>query len=192
MVRKKSYFMELVLYKGRPADCSGRLEKEIRTYDLLDALGLEYWRTDHAFLRADTMEDCMVIDDCLGATVCKNLFLCNRQKTNFYLLLMPADKPFRTKEITSQLGCARLSFASEDAMEQLLQLTPGSATIFGLMHDTENRVQLLVDRDLLEEATFGCHPCINTSTIRMQTGDVFDKLTTALHHPYTIVTLKGE
>lgn len=192
MVRKKGYFMELVLYKGRPADCSGRLEKEIRTYDLLDALGLEYWRTDHAFLRADTMEDCMVIDDCLGATVCKNLFLCNRQKTNFYLLLMPADKPFRTKEITSQLGCARLSFASEDAMEQLLQLTPGSATIFGLMHDTENRVQLLVDRDLLEEATFGCHPCINTSTIRMQTGDVFDKLTTALHHPYTIVTLKGE
>ena len=192
MVRKKGYFMELVLYKGRPVDCTGRLEKEIRTYDLLDALGLEYWRTDHAFLRADTMEDCMVIDDCLGATVCKNLFLCNRQKTNFYLLLMPADKPFRTKEITSQLGCARLSFASEDAMEQLLQLTPGSATIFGLMHDTENRVQLLVDRDLLEEATFGCHPCINTSTIRMQTGDVFDKLTTALHHPYTIVTLKGE
>lgn len=192
MVRKKGYFMELVLYKGRPADCTGRLEKEIRTYDLLDALGLEYWRTDHAFLRADTMEDCMVIDDCLGATVCKNLFLCNRQKTNFYLLLMPADKPFRTKEITSQLGCARLSFASEDAMEQLLQLTPGSATIFGLMHDTENRVQLLVDRDLLGEATFGCHPCINTSTIRMQTGDVFDKLTTALHHPYTIVTLKGE
>lgn len=192
MVRKKGYFMELVLYKGRPADCTGRLEKEIRTYDLLDALGLEYWRTDHAFLRADTMEDCMVIDDCLGATVCKNLFLCNRQKTNFYLLLMPADKPFRTKEITSQLGCARLSFASEDAMEQLLQLTPGSATIFGLMHDTENRVQLLVDRDLLGEATFGCHPCINTSTIRMQTSDVFDKLTTALHHPYTIVTLKGE
>lgn len=184
--------LKLELYKGRPADCTGRLEKEIRTYDLLDALGLEYWRTDHAFLRADTMEDCMVIDDCLGATVCKNLFLCNRQKTNFYLLLMPADKPFRTKEITSQLGCARLSFASEDAMEQLLQLTPGSATIFGLMHDTENRVQLLVDRDLLGEATFGCHPCINTSTIRMQTGDVFDKLTTALHHPYTIVTLKGE
>ena len=138
------------------------------------------------------MEACESISAALQTPVCKNLFLCNRQKTNFYLLLMPADKPFRTKEITSQLGCARLSFASEDAMEQLLQLTPGSATIFGLMHDTENRVQLLVDRDLLGEATFGCHPCINTSTIRMQTGDVFDKLTTALHHPYTIVTLKGE
>lgn len=183
---------ELQLYEGRPADCTGRLEKEVRTYDLLDKLGIQFWRTDHGWMKADTMEDCHVIDACLNATVCKNLFLCNRQKTNFYLLLMPADKPFRTKEITSQLGCARLSFASEDAMEQLLQLTPGSATIFGLMHDTENRVQLLVDRDLLEEATFGCHPCINTSTIRMQTGDVFDKLTTALHHPYTIVTLKGE
>ena len=164
--------------------------QELRCYDLLDRLGVPYERVDHA--PAMTMEVCEEIDRVLNAVICKNLFLCNRQKTNFYLLLMPADKPFRTKEITSQLGCARLSFASEDAMEQLLQLTPGSATIFGLMHDTENRVQLLVDRDLLGEATFGCHPCINTSTIRMQTSDVFDKLTTALHHPYTIVTLKGE
>ena len=178
------------LYQGRPADRTGRLDREIACYDLLDALGISYTRADHD--AADTIADCDVVSEALGVSICKNLFLCNRQKTNFYLLLMPADKPFRTKEITSQLGCARLSFASEDAMEQLLQLTPGSATIFGLMHDTENRVQLLVDRDLLEEATFGCHPCINTSTIRMQTGDVFDKLTTALHHPYTIVTLKGE
>ena len=182
--------MELKLENGRPADTTGRLEKEIRTYDFLDALQVPYQRIDHETLM--TIEACKDVDKVLDAVICKNLFLCNRQETNFYLLLMPADKPFRTKEITSQLGCARLSFASEDAMEQLLQLTPGSATIFGLMHDTENRVQLLVDRDLLEEATFGCHPCINTSTIRMQTGDVFDKLTTVLHHPYTIVTLKGE
>ena len=131
MVRKKGYFMELVLYKGRPADCTGRLEKEIRTYDLLDALGLEYWRTDHAFLRADTMEDCMVIDDCLGATVCKNLFLCNRQKTNFYLLMMPGDKPFKTKELSHQLGISRLSFASPEDMEQYLDCTPGSSSVMG-------------------------------------------------------------
>ena len=180
----------MTIENGRPADESGRLPKEIAVYNLLERLDIPFARADHA--AAFTMEACESISAALQTPVCKNLFLCNRQKTNFYLLLMPADKPFRTKEITSQLGCARLSFASEDAMEQLLQLTPGSATIFGLMHDTENRVQLLVDRDLLEEATFGCHPCINTSTIRMQTGDVFDKLTTALHHPYTIVTLKGE
>ena len=145
MVRKKGYFMELVLYKGRPADCTGRLEKEIRTYDLLDALGLEYWRTDHAFLRADTMEDCMVIDDCLGATVCKNLFLCNRQKTNFYLLMMPGDKPFKTKELSHQLGISRLSFASPEDMEQYLDCTPGSSSVMGLANDKENKVQLLMD-----------------------------------------------
>ena len=172
------------------APAEGRAAVELETFALLDRLRIPYAWVAHE--TADTIADCDVVSEVLGISICKNLFLCNRQKTNFYLLLMPADKPFRTKEITSQLGCARLSFASEDAMEQLLQLTPGSATIFGLMHDTENRVQLLVDRDLLEEATFGCHPCINTSTIRMQTGDVFDKLTTALHHPYTIVTLKGE
>lgn len=172
------------------APAEGRAAVELETFALLDRLHIPYAWVAHE--TADTIADCDVVSEVLGISICKNLFLCNRQKTNFYLLLMPADKPFRTKEITSQLGCARLSFASEDAMEQLLQLTPGSATIFGLMHDTENRVQFLVDRDLLEEATFGCHPCINTSTIRMQTGDVFDKLTTALHHPYTIVTLKGE
>ena len=175
-------------YTTRPTD--DRIPQEFAIYDRLEELSIPFVRVDHD--HADTIEFCQEVEAVLGSKICKNLFLCNRQETNFYLLLMPADKPFRTKEITSQLGCARLSFASEDAMEQLLQLTPGSATIFGLMHDTENRVQLLVDRDLLEEATFGCHPCINTSTIRMQTGDVFDKLTTALHHPYTIVTLKGE
>ena len=191
------------IQNGRPADESGRLPKEIAVYNLLERLDIPFARADHA--AAFTMEACESISAALQTPVCKNLFLCNRQKTNFYLLLMPADKPFRTKEITSQLGCARLSFASEDAMEQLLQLTPGSATIFGLMHDTENRVQLLVDRDLLGEATFGCHPCINTTqtygnvtAVRIicdntsSSSDVFDKLTTALHHPYTIVTLKGE
>lgn len=180
----------MTIENGRPADESDRLPKEIAVYDLLEQLGIPFVRADHA--AAFTMDACESVSVALQTPICKNLFLCNRQKTNFYLLLMPGDKPFRTKEITSQLGCARLSFASEEALEQLLQLTPGSATIFGLMHDTENRVQLLVDCDLLKAFTFGCHPCINTSTLRMQTIDVFDKLTNALHHPYTLVTLKGE
>lgn len=178
------------LQNGRPADTTGRLEKELRCYDLLDRLGVPYERVDHA--PAMTMEVCQEIDRVLNAVICKNLFLCNRQKTSFYLLLMPGDKPFHTKEITSQLGCARLSFAKEEALEQLLHLTPGSATIFGLMYDTENQVQLVVDQELLREPYFGCHPCINTSTVRMQTSDVFDKLTNALHHTYVTVTLKGE
>lgn len=174
----------------RPADCSGRPEKECAVYDLLERLDIPFTRADHP--AAFTMEECEAVSQALHTPICKNLFLCNRQKTAFYLLLLPASKPFRTKEITAQLGCARLSFAGEEQLASLLHLTPGSATIFGLQYDTENRVQLVVDRDLLDEAYFGCHPCINTSTIRLKTNDVFDRLTHALHHDYTLVTLKGE
>lgn len=180
----------MTIETGRPADCSGRPEKECAVYDLLERLDIPFTRADHP--AAFTMEECEAVSQALHTPICKNLFLCNRQKTAFYLLLLPASKPFRTKEITAQLECARLSFAGEEQLASLLHLTPGSATIFGLQYDTENRVQLVVDRDLLDEAYFGCHPCINTSTIRMRTSDVFDRLTHALHHDYTLVTLKGE
>lgn len=180
----------MTIETGRPADCSGRLEKECAVYDLLEQLNIPFTRADHP--AAFTMEECEAVSQALHTPICKNLFLCNRQKTAFYLLLLPASKPFRTKEITAQLECARLSFAGEEQLASLLHLTPGSATIFGLQYDTENRVQLVVDRDLLDEAYFGCHPCINTSTIRMRTSNVFDRLTHALHHDYTLVTLKGE
>ncbi len=180
----------MTIETGRPADCSGRPEKEGAVYDLLERLNIPFTRADHP--AAFTMEECEAVSQALHTPICKNLFLCNRQKTAFYLLLLPASKPFRTKEITAQLGCARLSFAGEEQLASLLHLTPGSATIFGLQYDTENRVQLVVDRDLLDEAYFGCHPCINTSTIRLKTSDVFDRLTHALHHDYTLVTLKGE
>lgn len=175
--------------KGRPADCAGRLKKEVKAYDLLDSLEIAYDRIDHE--AAFTMEICEKIDKVLGARICKNLFLCNRQKTDFYLLLMPADKPFKTKEITKQLGCARLSFADGVSMEQYLNLTPGSASILGLMYDSENKVRFVVDEDLLQEEYFGCHPCINTSSIRMKTEDVFGKLVPALHHEMTVVKLEG-
>lgn len=180
----------MTIETGRPADCSGRLEKECAVYELLEQLDIPFTRADHP--AAFTMEECEAVSQALHTPICKNLFLCNRQKTAFYLLLLPASKPFRTKEITAQLGCARLSFAGEEQLASLLHLTPGSATIFGLQYDTENRVQLVVDRDLLDEAFFGCHPCINTSTIRLSTSDVFNRLTHALHHDYTLVTLKGE
>lgn len=181
--------MELTLYKGRPHDCTGRLEKEVRTYDLLDKLGMEYWRTDHAFMKADTMEDCKVIDDCLGATVCKNLFLCNRQKTNFYLLCMPPHKAFHTKDLSHQIGSARLSFAPEEQLWDLLHCTPGSATILGLMNDDENRVQLLIDKETYEAEYFSCHPCLCTSTIKLKTSDVKNMLLPKVHHEPIVVEL---
>ena len=187
MVRKKSYFMELVLYRGRPADCTGRLEKEIRTYDFLDGLGVKYDRVDHG--PAMTMEDCKEADEILQATICKNLFLCNRQKTAFYLLMIPDTKVFHTKDLSAQIGSARLSFASPEYMEEFLDITPGSVSVMGLMNDKERRVQLLIDEDVLGGEYIGCHPCINTSSIRLKTKDLVEKVIPAMNHPFMKVKL---
>lgn len=175
------------LQKGRPSDETGRLEKEIRTYDLLDRLGVAYERVDHE--PAMTMEVCQAIDEVLQATICKNLFLCNRQETAFYLLMMLDDKPFRTKDLSAQIGSARLSFAKPEYMEQFLDITPGSVSVMGLMNDKEKRVQLLIDEDVLNSEYVGCHPCINTSSIRLLTKDLVDEVIPAMEHAYIKVKL---
>ena len=177
--------MELV--KGRPADCTGRLDKEIRCYDLLDSLGIEYQRIDHD--AANTMEVCRSIDIVLEATICKNLLLCNRQCTAFYLLMMPGDKVFKTKDLSAQIGSSRLSFASGEYMEQLLDITPGSLSVLGLMNDKEIKVQLLMDEDVLKGEYIGMHPCINTSSLRMKTKDLMETVIPAMGHEPKIVTL---
>ena len=177
----------LTLFQGRPADCTGRLEKEIRCYDLLDSLNIPYQRIDHE--AAMTMEACAAIDEALEATICKNLLLCNRQCTDFYLLLIPGDKVFKTKDLSAQIGSSRLSFASAEYMEQYLDITPGSVSILGLMNDKENHVQLLIDEDVLKGEYLGCHPCINTSSLRLRTVDVVEKLIPAMGHPMRTVTL---
>ncbi len=174
-------------YVGRPAELEGRLEKERRVYDLLDSLGIEYTRVDHD--HADTMEICAAIEDSLGAPICKNLMLCNRQCTAFYLLMMPAGKNFRTSVLSKEIGSARLSFAAPEYMEKFLDITPGSLSILGLMNDREQRVQLLIDEEILQDAYIGCHPCINTSSLRLRTADVMNVLIPALGHAPTIVKL---
>jgi len=180
--------MELKLVKGRPATNAGRLEKEIRTYDLLDSLGIEYERVDHE--EANTMEACLAIDEVLApAVICKNLFLCNAQKTKFYLLMIREDKKFLTKDISKQINSARLSFGPAEYMEQFLDITPGSVSVLGLMNDKENNVTLLVDEDVLKAEYFGCHPCINTSSLRLKIADVFGPFLQAVHHEYTVVKL---
>lgn len=177
--------MELV--NGRPASDDGRLEREIKVYDLLDSLKIPFQRTDHE--PADTMEACNRIDKILETIICKNLFLCNRQKTEFYLLMMPGDKPFKTKDITKQIGCARLSFADSEYMEEFLHIKPGAVSIMGLMNDTQNRVQLLIDKPVIEADTIGCHPCVNTSSLKLKTKDVFDIFLPAVHHTPIIVDM---
>ena len=177
--------MELLC--GRPASAEGRLAKEMRVYDLLDRLGIAYERTDHE--PAMTMDDCMEIDRILDILICKNLFLCNRQKTKFYLLMMPGDKAFKTRDLSPLIGSSRLSFAGAEDMEKYLDITPGSVSVMGLMNDTENRVQLLVDKPVVENPLFGCHPCVNTSSLRLRTRDVFDVFLPAVHHDAIIVDL---
>ena len=172
---------------GRPESCENRLPKEIRVYDFLDDLGIEYARVDHE--HADTMEVCAEIEKVLGSGICKNLFLCNRQETAFYLLMMPADKPFKTKDLSAQIGSSRLSFASPENMEKYLDITPGSVSVLGLMNDTDKAVKLLIDEDLLKEETVGCHPCINTSSLGIKSADLFGKVIPALAHEVQNVKL---
>ena len=180
--------MELV--SGRPEHMEGRLPREVRTYDLLDELGLEYMRTDHE--AANTMEACNEIDKILGVIICKNLFLCNRQKTAFYLLMMPGDKKFKTKELSAQINSARLSFAEAEDMLKYLDIEPGSVSIMGLMNDKGQAVKLLIDEDVLEGEFIGCHPCVCTSSLKIKTEDIIKKFLPATGHEYQTVHLVGE
>lgn len=173
-------------YKGRPSD-SNREEKELRVYDLLDSLGIEYVRTDHA--HADTMEDCIEVDKALGVSMCKNLFLCNRQSTKFYLLMMPGNKPFRTRDLSSQLASNRISFANEKYMEEYLDIKPGAVSVMGLMNDKEKHVQLVIDEDILKDEALGCHPCVNTSSLSIRIDDLLNKFLPAVDHDYIVVKL---
>ena len=177
----------MILEQGRPADWAQRLPKEIRCYDLLDALGVSYQRIDHE--PAMTMEACAAIDQALEATICKNLLLCNRQCTQFYLLMIPGDKVFRTSALSKQIGSSRLSFAAPEYMERFLDITPGSVSVLGLMNDRENHVQLLIDEDVAKGEFFGCHPCINTASLRIATRDLFGKIIPAMGHEPRFVTL---
>lgn len=173
------------LQNGRPENTIDRLEKEIRVYDLLDSLGVEYQRVDHE--AAMTMDVCEEIDRVLDATICKNLFLCNRQETVFYLLMIKGDKKFKTKDLSAQIHSARLSFAKETYMEEFLDITPGSVSVLGLMNDKEGKVKLLVDEDVLHEEYIGCHPCMNTSSLRIRTKDMMERIIPAMAHQPQIV-----
>lgn len=178
--------IDRTVYTVRP-EPYGRLDKENKTYDVLERLEIPFLRLDHE--AAATIEDCHEVDQLLQIQICKNLFLCNAQKTKFYLLMLSGDKKFKTKDLSAQIGSARLSFASEKYMERYLDLTPGSVSVMGLINDTSKQVQLLIDQDLLKEEYLGCHPCINTSSIRIKTSDIINKFLPYVQHEPIIVEL---
>ena len=179
--------MKMELRTGRPEDISGRLEREIKVYELLEKLGIEYQQVDHE--AANTMEACEEVDKILGVQMCKNLFLCNRQKTNFYLLLMPGDKPFKTKDLSKQINSARLSFAEPEFMEEFLDIKPGAVSVMGLMNDSEKQVQLLIDKPVAEEEYIGCHPCVNTSSVKLKIKDLLEVFLPDVKHEPIMVEL---
>lgn len=179
------------LYNGRPtSDNDTRCPAETAVYDFLDRVGVEYVTLCHP--AAFTMEECEAVRREIDAPVFKNLFLTNRQQTDFYLLMIPADKPFKTKYLSSQLGCARLSFASAEKMEELLHIHPGAVSPMGLIHDKERRVRLIIDRDLEKVGRYACHPCVNTASVALSLSDLLEKVIPATGHTYTWVTLLPE
>lgn len=179
--------MRIEMNEGRPLITEGRSEAEIRVYDFLDSLGIKYSRADHE--PAMTMEVCRDIDEVLDAVICKNLFLCNRQQTSFYLLMIPENKIFKTKDLSAQISSSRLSFADSAHMLEYLGVTPGSVSVMGLMNDKNGKVRLLIDRDVLNSEYIGCHPCVNTSSLRIKTSDLIEKIIPAMRHTYTAVDL---
>lgn len=181
-------YVDKTVYKGKPGD--KRENNEMRCYDVLDRLSIEYYRADHE--HADTIEECIEIEGVLGHGICKNLFLSNRQKTEFYLLMMPGTKPFKTKELSKQLGCARLSFADAEAMESCLDIKPGSVSVLGIMNDTDKKVHLIMDREIFEDEYICCHPCRNTSTLKIKTKDIIDSFVPYTEHDITVVDLAWE
>lgn len=177
----------LQLVSGAPADVAWRRERELAVYALLERLGIPFERTDHR--EANTMEACQAVDKALDAVICKNLFLCNQQRTRFYLLMLPGGKKFKTKDLSKQINSSRLSFAEAVHMERLLHISPGSVSVMGLMNDTENQVQLLMDKEILKGERLGCHPCVNTSSIRLALTDLLEKFLPAVHHAPVFVEL---
>ena len=178
--------MELV--EGRPQD--KRIDKEERVYDLLDQLNIDYQRIDHE--EANTMEICLEIEKTLKSTICKNLFLVNSNNRQYYLLMLKENKKFKTKMISKQINSSRLSFGSDEKMLEYLDITPGSVSLLGLMNDHDFKVQLLMDKDLLQDEYLGCHPCINTSSLRIKMKDVFEKIIPSLHHEPIFVEVYNE
>lgn len=179
-------YIDKTLYSNRP-EPEGRLEKEMKAYELLEKLGIRFERVDHG--EASTIENLKNVEEVLGISICKNLFLCNGSKTRFYLLLMPGEKKFLTKNLSKQIGSSRLSFAGDEHMMDFLNITPGSVSVLGLMNDKQHSVSLIIDKETAEQEYLGCHPLINTSTLKIKTADVLDVFLPYTGHDYKVVEL---
>lgn len=167
-----------------------RIKLELDCYDLLNKLHINFDSIDHeAIFDAEKLK---IVREILQVEVCKNLFLCNHQETKFYLLIMPYDKPFKTKELSHQINSSRLSFATPANLEKYLKVSPGSVNLLSLMYDKDNNVKLLIDEDLLKREYLGLHPNINTTSLKIKTSDILEKVLPSINHSPNIVKLIGK
>lgn len=163
------------------------MEIKDKVIEILKENNIDFEVFNHeAFVSMDQYE---VIEGKIGCKIPKNLFLCNRQETVFYLLIMPGDKIFKTKDISAQINSSRLSFGNKDYLNKLLSCYKGSTSVLGLLFDKENRVNLLIDEDILKEEYLGFHPCDNNFTIKIKKEDLISKIIPLTKHDYKIVNL---
>lgn len=173
----------ITVRNGRPTD--KRDDTEENVYDILDFLDIDFIRADHS--PADTIDSCSEIEKIIDAPICKNLFLTNKKNDTYCLLLMPGNKKYKASKVSHQLGTSRLSFASGEDLMRYLGISPGSVSIMGLINDKINAVTLAIDAEILENEFFGCHPCKNTSTIKIKTSDMIDKFIPYTKHEIKII-----
>lgn len=162
-------------------------EREKRTYEFLDNLGVPYEKYEHEAIM--TIEAAKELDKKMGLEICKNLFLSTRHSTEFYLLLMVGSKKFNTGKVSKQINVPRMTFAGDDYMLEYLDIRPGSVSPLGLMNDKGNNVNLLIDEDVLNMEKIAVHPCVNTATLVINTKDLIEKILPACGHSYTKVTV---
>lgn len=172
-------------YRGKPKDLDKRQEKERKCYEFLEKIGLDYEVVDHE--EASDMDKCLEIETVLGVKICKNIMLCNRQETRFFIFMMPGDKKYVTKDVSKKIGMSRLSFAKEEHLKDYLNVTPGSVSVLGLLNDIDNRVELVIDRDVIGQNHIRCHPCVNTSTLKIKTDDFLTRIIPALNKEALII-----
>lgn len=156
-------------------------------YDTLNELNIPFQKIDNEAITS--MEECEDVENALGVEIRKSIFLCNRTKSEFYLLVMPSKKRFNTKMFSEKVVCSRTSFASTEHLKSVLGLTPGSITIMGLVNDRSHTVQLVIDSEIVNEEWFGCNAGLNTSHIKLKTRDLLDIFLKHTGHKPIVVKL---
>jgi Ala-tRNA(Pro) deacylase len=178
------FFVSEIMKKA-PNSYKSHLQEMV--YELLKKLQISFERVNSD--EAISMEDCIEINQKLDMKMVKTLFLCNSRKTEFYLFITTSDKPFKAKNFSHALGVSRVSFAPAELMEQILGVKIGAATVFGVLMDKENLVQVVFDKDVLLEEWYGCSDGTTTGYMKVKTKLIVNNFLTYAKHIPTVIEM---